>query len=76
MIHLDFEELTEAFNHWASSQEEEREGKEPRHLAIDGKAIKASVKDYDKSYQNFAVTVSKRVRWKLWLICVIKRPAR
>ena len=58
MIHLDFEALTEAFNHWALSQETELEWKEPRHLATDGKAIKASVKDYDKSYQDFAVTVS------------------
>ena len=58
MIHLDFEALTEAFNQWALSQASELERKEPRHLATDGKAIKASVRGYNQSYQDFAVTVS------------------
>ena len=58
MIHLDFEALTEAFNQWALSQEREWKEKEPRLLATDGKALKASVRGYNQSYQDFAVTVS------------------
>jgi DDE_Tnp_1-associated len=55
MIHLDFESLTVAFNAWAAATVELSVGEQ---LATDGKSIKASVKDYDKSYQNFVSVVS------------------
>lgn len=55
MVRIDFEELTKAFNAWATvalgvSLNEQ--------VAIDGKSIKASVKDYDNAYQDFVSVVS------------------
>lgn len=55
MVRLDFVALTMAFNAWAAevfgvSQSEQ--------LAVDGKSIKASVKDYDNAYQDFVSVVS------------------
>lgn len=58
LIHLDYEELAEAFNRWALGVSLEAEAEFPQQLATDGKAIKASCSDYNKSYQNFASLVS------------------
>jgi hypothetical protein len=50
MIRISFESLTAAFNAWAAEAFEVSAGEQ---LATDGKSIKASVRDYDKSYQDF-----------------------
>jgi len=55
MERIDFRQLTQAFNAWAS---EAFVGPEQDQLPVDGKAIKASVKDYDQSYQDFVSVVS------------------
>jgi DDE_Tnp_1-associated len=54
MVRLDFVVLTQAFNAWAS----ETFVQPNMQLATDGKGIKASVMDYDKSYQDFVNVVS------------------
>lgn len=58
LIHLDYEELAEAFNRWAVGTSLETPSKLPQQLATDGKAIKASLSNYSESYQNFASLVS------------------
>ena len=61
MIHLDYEALTEAFNRWAihsGALSESGDSEKLTHLATDGKAVKASVKDYSQSYQDFVSLVS------------------
>lgn len=55
MVRLDFVALTVAFNAWADESFEPQPGMQ---LATDGKGIKASVMDYDKSYQDFVNVVS------------------
>lgn len=59
LIHLDYQELSDAFNRWVlqSSCPTQTPGF-PQQLATDGKAIKASLRDYDQSYQDFASLVS------------------
>jgi hypothetical protein len=55
VVRTNFEGLTQAFNGWA------REAFAPQaadQMATDGKSIKASVQDYDKSYQDFVSVVS------------------
>lgn len=55
MIRIDFVALTEAFNAWAA----EAFGISAlEQIAIDGKSIKASVKDYNNAYQDFISVVS------------------
>jgi hypothetical protein len=55
MIRINFVSLTIAFNAWAA---ETFTVAEAEQLATDGKSIKASVKNYDKSYQDFISVVS------------------
>jgi hypothetical protein len=55
MIRISFVSLTAAFNAWAAETFEVSNGEQ---LATDGKSIKASVRDYDKSYQDFISVVS------------------
>jgi DDE_Tnp_1-associated len=55
MIRISFVSLTRAFNNWAAETFTVMEGEQ---LATDGKSIKASVRDYDKSYQDFVSVVS------------------
>ncbi len=55
MIRINFVSLTRAFNDWAAETLTVTEGEQ---LATDGKSIKASVRDYDKSYQDFISVVS------------------
>ena len=55
MVRVDFKSMTNAFNAWAqdtfavSAHEQ---------VAVDGKSIRASVRDYDKAYQDFVSIVS------------------
>ena len=55
MIRISFVSLTRAFNAWAAETFTVTEGEQ---LATDGKSIKASVRDYDKSDQDFVSVVS------------------
>lgn len=55
MIRINFVSLTIAFNDWAAETFMLSAGEQ---LATDGKSIKASVRDYDKSYQDFISVVS------------------
>jgi len=55
MVRIDFLRLTETFNAWAT---EELPVFPKEQIAVDGKSIKASVKDYDNSYQDFVSVVS------------------
>ena len=55
MIRINFGSLTIAFNAWAAETFKVDEGEQ---LATDGKSIKTSVRDYDKSYQDFMSVVS------------------
>lgn len=55
MIRISFVSLTTAFNAWAGEEFKVSKGEQ---LATDGKSIKASVTDYDKSYQDFISVVS------------------
>ena len=55
MIRMNFVSLTIAFNAWAAETFQVSAGEQ---LATDGKSIKASVRDYDKSYQDFISVVS------------------
>jgi len=55
MVRVDLESFTQAFNAWAKERFAPAPG-EP--LATDGKSIKASVRDYDQSYQAFVSVVS------------------
>lgn len=54
MVRLDFVALAETFNAWAG----ETFAQPDMQLATDGKAIKASVIDYDSHYQDFVSVVS------------------
>lgn len=58
MIHLDYVALTDAFNRWAIHSGAMAQSDELQHLAADGKAIRASLSDYSKSYQDFVSIVS------------------
>ena len=55
MVRIDFRAFAQAFNGWAKATFAPS-GTE--QLATDGKGIKASVKDYDQSYQDFVSLVS------------------
>ena len=55
MVRIDFQALTEAFNAWAT---EALALGLAQQVAMDGKSIKASVKDYDNAYQDFVSVVS------------------
>lgn len=55
MMRVNFEELTQIFNEWASQYVELSE---LEWLATDGKSIKATVQDYSSSYQRFISVVS------------------
>jgi hypothetical protein len=55
LVRLNFEYLSDAFNAWSM----ETNGQDLKgQLPTDGKAIKASLSDYDKSYQDFVSLVS------------------
>jgi hypothetical protein len=54
MVRVDFNAFTEAFNHWAEEQCQTT----TQQVCMDGKAIKASLRDYDQSYQDFVNVVS------------------
>lgn len=55
MVRVDFVSFTAAFNAWAQAAFTPAPGEQ---LATDGKSIKASVRDYDQSYQDFVSVVS------------------
>lgn len=55
MVRVDFVSFTEAFNAWAQAVFTPAPGEQ---LVTDGKGIKASVSDYDQSYQDFISVVS------------------
>jgi hypothetical protein len=55
MVRVDFVSFTEAFNRWA---QETCAPCPNEHVAVDGKGIKASLRDYDQSYQDFVSIVS------------------
>lgn len=55
MVRVDFVALATAFNAWAAETFPTRASEQ---IATDGKGIKASVIDYDKSYQDFVNIVS------------------
>jgi hypothetical protein len=55
LVRVDFAALVRAFNAWAAEQFPTQLSEQ---IALDGKGIKASVIDYDKSYQDFINVVS------------------
>lgn len=55
MMRVNFEELTQIFNEWASQYVELSS---LEWLATDGKSIKATVQDYSSAYQRFISVVS------------------
>lgn len=55
LVRVDFASLTQVFNDWACSSFVIHESET---LAVDGKSIKASLKDYDRAYQDFVSLVS------------------
>jgi hypothetical protein len=55
MVWIDFRTFAQAFNGWAKATFAPQRDEQ---LATDGKGIKASVKDYDRSYQDFISVVS------------------
>lgn len=55
MSQIDFEELAKVFNQWARDYVPLEESE---WLAIDGKSIKGTVRNYDNAYQNFVQVVS------------------
>ena len=55
MVRIDFQALTQAFNAWAT---EVFAVSSSEQVAMDGKSIKASVRDYDNAYQDFISVVS------------------
>ena len=55
MVRVDFKSFTQAFNAWAQTAFAPALGEQ---LATDGKGVKASVRDYDQSYQDFVSVVS------------------
>ena len=58
MIHLDYKALTVAFKGWAAIVGAMPQSETLQQLATDGKAIKASLRDYSQSYQDFVSIVS------------------
>lgn len=55
MVRVDFEALTQAFNAWAQAT---FPASKQEQIAGDGKSIKATLQDYDKTYQDFVSIVS------------------
>lgn len=55
IMHVDFEALNNAFYKWASTYVKLGKGE---WVSIDGKSIKSTLDDYNKSYQNFVSMVS------------------
>ncbi len=55
LLTLDFQPLTDLFNAWAAQLVPP---KPQERLAIDGKSIRCTLKDYTQSYQNFISVVS------------------
>jgi len=55
MVRVDFKSFTQAFNAWAQTALAPAPGEQ---LATDGKGVRASVRDYDQSYQAFVSVVS------------------
>jgi DDE_Tnp_1-associated len=55
MVRVDFVSFTAAFNRWAQENCPVANGEQ---VPIDGKGIKASLRDYDQSYQDFVSVVS------------------
>jgi hypothetical protein len=55
LMHLDFEALNDAFRAWASDRLRLAPGD---WVALDGKAIRSTVTDYDNAYQDFVCFVS------------------
>jgi DDE_Tnp_1-associated len=55
MIGLDYQVLAIAFNEWASQYSNVRN---KQWIALDGKSLKNTVSDYDRSQQNFVSMVS------------------
>jgi hypothetical protein len=55
IMRIDFDSLNNAFYKWASAYVKIEKND---WLSIDGKSIKSTVEDYDKSYQNFVCLVS------------------
>ncbi|MGI0495478.1 ISAs1 family transposase [Alkalinema pantanalense CENA528] len=54
MVRVDFNAFTEAFNEWAQTCCQAT----TQQVPMDGKSIKASLHDYDQSYQDFVSVVS------------------
>jgi hypothetical protein len=57
VIQIDFNSLNEAFHLWAEGVIDPKKQK-GQFLALDGKSIKSTVKDYSSEYQNFTSIVS------------------
>ena len=55
LVRMNFEQLTQVFNQWAQASFACEAGEA---LAVDGKSIKVSLKDYERSYQDFVSVVS------------------
>ena len=55
MIRINFESMTSAFNAWASETVAIGQRKP---IAVDGKSIRASLRNYDNAYQDFVSVVS------------------
>lgn len=55
LMHLDFDMLNERFQEWASDHFKPEPG---AWIAIDAKAIRSTVSDYDSQYQDFISLVS------------------
>jgi len=55
ILTLDFQPFTDLFNNWAADTIPTLPGE---RLAIDGKGIRCTVTDYNRSYQNFISVVS------------------
>lgn len=55
LLHVEFEPLLALFNQWSQMA---FPLSEPTWVALDGKSIKSTLKDYQASYQNFVCTVA------------------
>jgi hypothetical protein len=55
LVRVDFESLTQVFNHWA---QETVALEEQAACALDGKSIRVSLRDYDPAYPDFVSVVS------------------
>ncbi|MEB3292104.1 MAG: ISAs1 family transposase [Synechococcales bacterium] len=58
MVRVDFAAFTEAFNAWAATCVPAPTDASRVEVPLDGKSIKASLCDYDQSYQDFISVVS------------------